>query len=129
MADINEFTRIFRGEVRSGVVRRRRWSLETKGRIVGEAVAPGAVISAVARRHDLTAQQLSNWIRAARKGALALPAEFGVDFVPVVAQDPQEGAFLVGSGIEIVMGAMVVRVAAKADAHTLETVLRVMKRI
>jgi hypothetical protein len=45
MFDTNEETRRSRGraEVRSGVVRRRRWTAEEKGRVVAQAVAPGAV--------------------------------------------------------------------------------------
>src|SRR5277367_2909761 len=61
-----------RAEV-TGVVRRRRWSDEEKGRIVAEAIGPGAVIADVARRHDLVPQHLWNWIRAAREGRFALP--------------------------------------------------------
>src|SRR5262249_14198865 len=63
-----------RAEV-TGAVRRRRWSDEEKGRIVAEAIAPGAVIADVARRHDLAPQHLSNWIRAAKDGCFALPAD------------------------------------------------------
>ena len=59
----------------TSVVRRRRWSDEEKGRIVAEAIAPGAVIADVARQHDLAPQQLSNWIRAAKEGQFALPAD------------------------------------------------------
>jgi transposase len=76
MVDISDDTNVVwrRAEVTS-VVRRRHWSDEEKGRIVAEAVAPGAVIAEVARRHDLAPQQLSNWIRAAKDGRFALPAD------------------------------------------------------
>ena len=51
MDDANFDTKpVRRGEV-TGVVRRRRWRDEEKGRIVAEAVAPGAVIADVARRN------------------------------------------------------------------------------
>src|SRR5271165_1658244 len=90
MDDISDDTEIVqrRAEV-TGVVRRRWWSDEEKGRIVAEAIAPGAVIADVARRHDLAPQQLSNWIRAAKDGRFALPADDGMAFVPVVvASEP-----------------------------------------
>ena len=82
ISDTNVLSR--RGEV-TRVVRRRRWSDEQKGRIVAEAVTPGAVIADVARRHDLAPQHLSNWIRAAKTGDFALPADEMPTFVPVVA--------------------------------------------
>src|SRR6266567_3638308 len=43
-----------RVEIRSGVGRRRRWSDEDKGRIVAESYAPGAVVSEIARRHEIS---------------------------------------------------------------------------
>jgi transposase len=112
-----------RVEVRTGVERRRRWTSEEKGRIVGEAVARGAVIAVVARRHDLTPQHLSNWIRAAKQGRFALPADDETAFVPVVTSVPSR-VDAAATGIEIV----VVRVAAGTDAATLEAVLRAVKR-
>src|SRR6201996_6738133 len=63
-----------RAEVGRGVVRRRRGRAEEKGRIVARAVVPGAVVAEVARQHDLTPQQLSNWIKAAKEGRIMLPA-------------------------------------------------------
>ena len=83
MVDISDDTKIVqrRAEI-TGVVRRRRWNDEEKGRIVAEAVAPDAVNADAARRHDLAPQHLSNWIRAARDGRFALPADAKPTFVP-----------------------------------------------
>ena len=68
----------------TGALGRRRWSAEAKARIVAESLAPGVVISEVARRHGLRPQQLFAWRHQARQGRLALPAE-ELAFVPVVA--------------------------------------------
>src|SRR5213080_509223 len=61
-----------RVEIRMGVGRRRRWSDEAKGRIVAQSYAPGAVVSEVARRHEISPQHLFAWRKAARDGRLAL---------------------------------------------------------
>ena len=53
-------------------VRRRRWSDEVKARIVAESYVPGAVVSEVARRHEMSPQHLSAWRKAARDGLLKL---------------------------------------------------------
>jgi transposase len=70
--------------VRSGVGRRRRWSNADKGRIVAESFAPGAVVSEVARRHEISPQHLFAWRKAARHSQLALPADEAAVFVPVM---------------------------------------------
>ena len=70
--------------IRSGVGRRRRWSNADKGRIVAESFAPGAVVPEVARRHEISAQHLFAWRKAARHGRLALPADAAATFVPVM---------------------------------------------
>ena len=81
-----------RVEVLTGPGRRRRWSAEDKARIVAEAMAPGAVVSEVARRWQLSSQQVFGWRREARAGLLALPADGTVaslpvpDFVPILAE-------------------------------------------
>jgi transposase len=49
---------------------RRSWSLEERQRIVGEALAPGASVASVARRHGLNANLVFKWIRRAREGWL-----------------------------------------------------------
>ena len=130
MFDTNEATQRSRGrvEVRSGVVRRRRWRAEEKGRIVARAVVPGAVVAEVARQHDLTPQ---------KEGRVMLPApepdgEFGeatdVAFVPVVAVQPPEAAGAdAASCIEIVAGSVLVRVPLGADVRTLAAILRAVR--
>src|SRR5258707_14610097 len=79
-------------DIRVGVGRRRRWRAEDKGRTVAESYAPGAVVSEVARRHDITPQQLFAWRKAARAGRLTLPAEEAPMFVPVVTTSREVGA-------------------------------------
>ncbi|MBM3553356.1 MAG: transposase [Alphaproteobacteria bacterium] len=49
--------------ITGGGERRRRWSDEEKSQAVEESLAPGAVVSAVARRRGLTPQQLFSWRR------------------------------------------------------------------
>lgn len=133
MVDISDDTKIVqrRGDV-TGVVRRRRWSDEEKGRIVAEAIAPGAVTADVARRHDLAPQHLWNWIRAAKQGHFALPADEMPAFVPVVSADSaqaNQGAHGRRPGlIEIVIGAITVRVPGGAEARDVEAVLRAVRR-
>ena len=133
MVDISDDTKIARRRPEvTGVVRRRRRSDGEKGRIVAEAIAPGAVIADVARRHDLVPQHLWNWIRAAREGRFALPADGVPAFVPVVsveagqASEPAQAVRCVA--IELVIGAVTVRVPAGAEARDVEAVLRAVWR-
>ncbi len=49
---------IRRLELITGTGQRRAWSHEEKARIVEETLAPGAIVSHIARRHGLTPQQL-----------------------------------------------------------------------
>ena len=53
-------------EVFTGTGRRRTWTAEQKARIVAESYEAGDTVSAIARRHGLTAQQLFGWRREAR---------------------------------------------------------------
>src|SRR6476659_3598395 len=87
-----------RVEIRSGVGRRRRWSDEVKGGIVAESFAPGAVVSEVARRHEISPQHLFAWRKAARGGLLRLPSQALAEFVPVMTEACEDGAMPAGSG-------------------------------
>jgi transposase len=142
-------TKLSRGRVefRTGIGRKRRWPDEEKGRIVAEAVAPGVVVTEVARRHELTPQHLFTWIRAAKDGKLALPADAvpaatsltsagsapGTSFVPVVVEPAETSKSAVcrerTAAIEVVIGAIKVRVLGDADTRTIEAVLRAVKRV
>ena len=119
-------------EVITGVGGRRVWPDADKGRIVAESFAAGANVSAVARRYGLRPQQVYAWRRLARSGALALPAEEALRFVPVVAaeSDPAASATAVPAPagiVEIEIAGAVIRVAPGVDWRHLREVLRAVK--
>jgi transposase len=119
-------------EILTGPGRRRRWSAEDKARIVAETLVPGARVSDVARRWQLSSQQVFGWRRAAR---LAMtPAIAGgpitTGFVPIVTEAtsvptvPQAAAPM----IEVRLAGAVVRVASGVDdAAQLTVVLRAIR--
>jgi len=55
-----------RVEVLGGVERRRRWSRDDKVRIIEETLAPGAVVTEIARRHGIATSLVFTWRRRAR---------------------------------------------------------------
>jgi transposase len=69
-----------RVEVLGGVERRRRWSRDDKMRIIEETLAPGAVVTEIARRHGIATSLVFTWRRRAR---LATVASRGPRLVPV----------------------------------------------
>jgi transposase len=119
-----------RVDIRVGVGRRRRWSVEAKGRIVSESYAPGAVVSEVARRHDMSPQHLFGWRKAARAGLLTLPADKVPMFVPVVREtdDGVAGTAANRSGaVTIEIAGVVVRAERGVDLGWLRDVVRAVK--
>ena len=116
-------------DIRTGVGRRRRWSEEEKGRIVAASLAPGAVVSEVARQHDLVPQHLFAWRKAAREGRLVLPAEESRLFVPILVERQERvGSARPGAtSITIEIGGAVVRAERGIDAGFLAEVLRAVK--
>ena len=119
--------------------RRRRFTDDDKARIVEETLAPGAVVSDVARRRGLSPQQLFTWRREARRRSRT--TEAAPVFVPAVIQEA------VGDGeaktnrkaarrrrgrqtsgiIEVEIDGVTVRVGSGADAKTLAAVIRALK--
>jgi transposase len=117
-------------EVFTGAGRRRTWSVEQKLRIVAESYGAGETVSAVARRHGMTPQQLFGW----RRAAVPVTGEHGPAFAPVIVEGAPSRASVVqpshGSGmpaIEIVIGGATVRVPPGADVATLQAVLSALK--
>lgn len=104
-------------EIFAGAGRRRSWNAEQKAQIVAESVAGGSV-SAVARRHGLTPQQLFAWRRQMRGGGVV--GHGAVSFAPVVVAP---------SAIEIEYGGATVCVSAGSDATTLRAVLQAVKAV
>src|SRR6266702_2251881 len=106
-----------RVEIRSGVGRRRRWSDEDKGRIVAESYAPGAVVSEIARRHEISPQHLFAWRKAARNSQLAVAADEAGALVQVMmaAQKAEVAKRAELPWITIEMAGVVVRVECGVD--------------
>jgi len=108
--------------VLSGPERRRRWATSEKARIVEESLRPGAVVAAVARRHDVHPNLLHHWRRQAKRAA---DGGGGLQFLPV-AVTPSMPAKTEGS-IEIELaGSVRVRVDAAVDEAALGRVLRAL---
>src|SRR4030088_852843 len=116
------------------------WSDEDKARIVAEIVASGESVSAVARRHGLSPQQLFGWRRELQASQTALSHAEELQFVPAVLDvtpsspsvrrestmrrrqiEPDAGM------IEVEIDGVTVRVGRGADAKTVTAVLRALK--
>ena len=118
-----------RVDIRTGVGQRRRWSNEEKGRIVAESFAPGAVVSEVARRHEMSPQHLFTWRYEARKGRLAIPEDSAPMFVPVVSATRAEngGKPKEAAPVRIEIAGAVVVAEQNVDLGWLRDVLRVLR--
>ena len=106
----------------SGRERRRRWAPAEKARIVEESLAPGAIVSKVARRHDVNANQIYLWQGEARRAS-----ERRVRFLPIAVaperRRPGDGAI----EIDLAVGVRL-RVDAAVDEAALGRVLRALGR-
>jgi transposase len=123
---------IRRIEVITGTGRRRRWSAETKARIIAESFAGDAPVSEVARRHGLRPQQLFAWRHQARNGRLAVNGGDPPAFVPMITDGAPASAsrtVVAESAIEIELAGMIVRVRGRVAADALVEVLAAVKRV
>lgn len=108
---------------------RRRWSAAAKARIVEESLAPGANVSAVARAHGLSPQQLFAWRRKAiRSGAVAiLPAKGGEETLRFATVEVARGDGAGMGGLEIVIGDATIRVGNDVAPALLMAAIRAVR--
>jgi transposase len=126
-------------ELISGTSRRRRWSEEERARILTESFAPGANISAVARRHGVSGGLLHCWRKQARALASEEASADTPRFIPIAIADERgcqrSGATTAKDSrsppermIEIETSGALVRVPIGADSKTLSIVLAALRR-
>ncbi len=134
-----------RFEVFTGVGKRRDWPPEVKASIVAESYSGKESVSAVARRHGMSASQLFTWRRLLRKEmeerGIALPVRSreAPMFVPAVVekQEPLPPAVSSkpasrrrsskASTIELEIGDALVRIGSSADADTIAAVITALR--
>jgi transposase len=112
--------------VLSGPERRRRWASSEKASIVEESLRPGAMVTAVARRHDVHPNLLHHWRRQARRG---LEGGQGLKLLPVVVAPTARSGSQASGSIEIELGDARVRVDSAVDEVALGRVLRVLRAL
>jgi len=111
---------------------RRRWPDEVKARVVAETLLPGATVNSVARKYELRPAHVSEWRRLARDGKLVLPAlDDEPAFAPLVLCDagrapavPEDA--MSAERIEIVSGAVVLRVDPATPAERIAAIVRAL---
>jgi transposase len=128
-------------DIRVGVERRRRWGREDKLRIVRESLAPNAIVTAVARRHEVSTSLIYTWRRQALAGLLqgfapvqiapdagiGEPPRLDVQDRPEPDANPPEAERRRGL-IEVVWpNGIVVRVDADVDGRALRSVLTALE--
>jgi transposase len=131
---------VHRLEVFTGAGRRRTWSDQDKARIVTEIAVSGESVSAVARRHGLSPQQLFGWRRQLQASQTALSGAEELQFVPAVLDVTPSSPSVrrqrkvprrqiePGAGmIEVEIDGVTVRVGRGADAKTVTAVLRALR--
>jgi len=124
-----------RAEILSGPERRRRWSADQKLQIVREASAPGASVADVARRYDISRQQLYQWRAALRAEGLKRLESGVAGFLQVEVSTSMEGAEApiaagAGSGchIEIVLpGRRTIRVPCSLPTGEIRRLIRAVE--
>jgi len=125
-----------RVEVITGQKRRRDWTAEEKAEILAATMAPGATVTEVARRFDVSRALLWTW---RRKAMDELAAEMGPRFVPLRIEGeaaentavvpepeparPSSGRDQPAGSIEVEIGRARVRVEGSVDPEVLRQML------
>ena len=122
---------VSRLEVIEGPTGRRLRTKAERARIAAESLMPGASVTDIARRHGTTRWQVYDWRRKLRTGQLVVPA--GVAALPMFAELVVDGAAagaerpaetLAVTGVEIVIGDVVIRAGTDADEVLLTRAIR-----
>jgi transposase len=100
---------------------RRRWSAEAKARLVEEALAPDANVSAIARRVGIAPSQLFGWRRLALRNGTVRPTGSGEPLGFTDLGTPPAGV------VEICIGGVVIRAGADAGEDQLRRVIRAVR--
>lgn len=120
--------RVSRLEVIEGPTGRRRRTKAERARIAAESLVPGVKVADVARRHGTTRWQVYDWRRKLRAGQLTVPESVaGLPmFAELVVEGPAEEAPASQTlpALEIVVGDVVIRVAAGTDEGLLARAIR-----
>jgi transposase len=104
---------------------RRRWSTSAKEEIVAKAMMPGVNVSALARAHGLSPQQVFGWRRKARAQARALTEAEAPAFAVVALAEEEKR---VGEGtVELVVGDVTVRVGPDVSAARVTVIVRAIR--
>lgn len=103
---------------------RRRWSAAAKERIVAVASEPGANVSAIARAHGLTPQQVFTWRRQmankSRKPETGAAASPSFAMVAVESEDA-------GGVVEISVGEVRLRIGPMVPAARVKEILQAVR--
>lgn len=133
-----------RFEVFTGAGKRRDWPPEVKASIVAESYSGKQSVSAVARRHGMSASQLFTWRRLLRKEMeergikLPAPSREAPMFVPAVLEEQEPAPPVVASkrasrrrsvagAIEVEVAGALVRIGISADADTITAVITALR--
>ncbi len=120
------------GATANGRRRNRSWPAALKREIVAASLAPGSLVSLVARQYDVNANQVFSWRKLYRDDAAAVAAPAAAQMIPVIVEGQQDPAPAQPSGatgtIEIgVLGKYCVRVGGDFKAQVLRRILDVLE--
>jgi transposase len=116
-------------EVIEGPTGRRQRTKAERARIAAESLVAGVSVTDVARRHGATRWQIYDWQKRLRTGQLVVPecvaalpmfAELVVEEASAEAAPAMDAT----SGLEIVVGDVVIRALARADEGLLTRAIR-----
>jgi transposase len=104
---------------------RRRWSTSAKEEIVAKAMMPGVNVSALARAHGLSPQQVFGW----RRKALAdVKARTEVPAFAVIAVEAEEDN-RDGGTVELVIGEVTLRIGPDVTPARITEVVRAIRAV